>query len=145
MAAPQPKVRRFEEIAEGDAASLEREVDDAMIRAFADFTGDHSPLHTDDAFAAKTRFAGRIAHGLSVASLVSTLVGMELPGRDCLLLSQSSEFRQPVRPGDRIAVRVVVKRKLPSARILELESSAVNQRGEQVMTGLVRVMVMQGV
>ena len=137
-----PKVLSFEEISEGQTAFLERKMDGAMMRAFADLTGDRNPLHVDDAFAAGTRFKGRIAHGLCLASLVSTLVGMELPGRDALILSQSTEFRLPVFPGDTVRVQVTVKRKIASARILDMESSATNQRDEKVMSGTVRVMVL---
>lgn len=40
----------------GDTASLTKKVTDADIRAFAEVTGDHNPIHLDDGFAATTRF-----------------------------------------------------------------------------------------
>ena len=51
-------------LAVGDTASLSKTITDDDIRAFADLTGDHNPVHLDDDYAARTRFGRRIAHGM---------------------------------------------------------------------------------
>ena len=47
----------------GDQATLTRTITDEMVVAYADLIGDHNPVHLDEAYAATTRFAHRIAHG----------------------------------------------------------------------------------
>ena len=135
------RVRRFEEIAEGETAVLERDLGAEDVAAFARLTGDMNPLHMDEAYASGTRFGRRVVHGMLTASLMSTLIGMELPGRHALFLSESAEFRKPVLLGDRLRMEAKVLRKIASSRILELGFTTLNQRGETVMTGTARVMV----
>jgi 3-hydroxybutyryl-CoA dehydratase len=58
-------------------------------------------------FAAKTSFGTRIAHGLYTASLISAVLGTRLPGPGAVYISQTLNFRAPVKIGD--TVRVVVE------------------------------------
>ena len=133
--------KRFADIREGESAAVERTIAAEDVDAFARFSGDFSPLHVDEAFAKTTRFGGRVAHGMILGTLVSTLVGMDLPGRHAILLSVSLEFRKPVLMGDRIRVEAVVARKVEANRILELAITAVNQAAVLVASGTAKVMV----
>ena len=47
-------------------------------------------------------------HGLYTASLISALIGMRLPGPGAVYISQSLNFRGPVKIGDDVAVSVEV-------------------------------------
>ena len=96
------------ELAVGRTASLTRVLDDEAVRAFADLTGDHNPVHLDDEFAATTVFGGRVAHGMLVAALFSTLVAEHLPGRGTIYLEQSLRWRHPVRVGDTVVAEVEI-------------------------------------
>ncbi len=53
----------------GASAAHSKKITDNDIQAFAELTGDRNPLHLDDAYAKKTRFKRRIAHGMLSASL----------------------------------------------------------------------------
>src|SRR5262245_6363472 len=55
----------------GMSATYERTVTVADIEAFAAVSGDHNPVHLDDAYAKTTMFKGRIAHGMLGASFIS--------------------------------------------------------------------------
>jgi 3-hydroxybutyryl-CoA dehydratase len=83
-------------------------VDDARIRAFADVSGDHNPVHLDDAHAAGTRFGGRVAHGMLTAAFFSSVIANDLPGPGTIYLGQTLRFTAPVRPGDDVRCEVVV-------------------------------------
>jgi 3-hydroxybutyryl-CoA dehydratase len=83
-------------------------VTEADIKAFAAVSGDDNPLHLDEAYAARTPFKGRIAHGLLAASYVSAVLGTQLPGPGAVYLSQSLRFRRPVRIGDTVTARVSI-------------------------------------
>ena len=91
----------------GDTASFTKTVSDEDIVAFARVTGDEQPLHLDDAFAAKTRFKRRVAHGMLSAGLISAALGTRLaPDAVVVYLSQSIRFLRPVFPGDTITAQL---------------------------------------
>ncbi|HEY8369179.1 MAG TPA: MaoC family dehydratase [Thermodesulfobacteriota bacterium] len=92
----------------GARAELTRTLTDADIRKFAEATGDTNPVHLDEAYAKGTVFGGRIAHGLLTAGLVSAVLANRLPGPGTVYLSQTLEFKAPVRPGDTVTAEVEV-------------------------------------
>jgi 3-hydroxybutyryl-CoA dehydratase len=134
--------RSYDSIQAGDEAGFSRVIDAAAVGAFAALTGDYNPLHMDDEYAAETQFGGRVAHGMLVASYFSTLVGMYLPGRRALFLSQDAHFAKPVRVGERITFHGRVRRKIDSLRMLDIETTARNDAGEEVVRGRAQVMVL---
>jgi acyl dehydratase len=119
----------------GDTASLSKTISDDDIRAFAELTGDHNPVHLDDEYAAGTRFGRRIAHGMLGASLISAALANELPGRGTVYLSQSLQFTAPVFPGDTVTARVTVTKVREDKPIVTLDTVCVNQHGEAVVKG----------
>lgn len=134
--------RRFEEINVGDVAECELQVTADMVDDFAELTGDANPLHVDAEFAKHSPFQQRIAHGMLVGSFFSRLIGMNLPGRNALYLSQSMRFRKPVAMGTRIKPRVEVVGKSDSSRTLHLKTTVVDSAGEILIEGEAEVMVM---
>ena len=125
----------------GDSASISKTITDEEIQAFADVSEDHNPLHLDDEYAAKTRFGRRIAHGMLSASLISAVLGNELPGAGSVYLSQTLKFVKPVFPGDRVTARVTVTGVRDDKPILTLETVCVNQHNEPVLKGEATVLV----
>jgi 3-hydroxybutyryl-CoA dehydratase len=119
----------------GRSDSLERTVTAADVDAFAQATGDSNPIHLDDAFAARTRFGRRIAHGMLAASYVSSLLGTRLPGPGSIYLSQTLKFTKPVYLGDTLTVTATVAGYRPERGIVTLETAVSNQRGETVLSG----------
>jgi 3-hydroxybutyryl-CoA dehydratase len=99
---------RLEDLSIGQSAERVHAVTEADIVAFAAVSGDTNPLHLDEAYAAKTPFKGRIAHGMLGASYLSAVLGTELPGPGAVYLSQSLRFRRPIRIGDVVTARVRV-------------------------------------
>lgn len=92
----------------GMSATNERTVTVADIEAFAAVSGDHNPVHLDDAYAKTTMFKGRIAHGMLGASFISAAIAAELPGPGSIYLTQSLSFKAPVRPGDKVETVITV-------------------------------------
>ena len=119
----------------GDTAALSRTITDEDVRAFADLTGDHNPVHLDDEYAARTRFGRRIAHGMLGASLISSALANELPGRGTVYLSQTLQFVAPVFPGDTVTARVTVTKVREDKPIVTLETVCTNQDGAPVVRG----------
>ena len=112
--------KTFAEVGVGQRAEFETVIDVAMIDAFATLSGDVNPLHTDDAYAMNTRFGKRIPHGMIGGALFSRFVGLHLPGRYSLYLSQSLLFRQPLPLDTAIVVSGEIVQKIESARAVKM-------------------------
>jgi acyl dehydratase len=132
----------FEDLEVGqEFATARRRVEDADLAAYAALSGDHNPLHRDDAAAVRSGFAGRIAPGvLGVAIATGLLNGLGLTrGTLVALLGVRWDFRLPVRPGDELRGRVRVEETRPSSRggrgVVRLRMLLLNQRDEVVQEG----------
>lgn len=90
----------IEDLEIGMVRSRSKQITDRDIALFAEVSTDHNPLHLNESYAQKTIFGGRIAHGMLTASLISAVVGEQLPGHGTVYLSQTFRFMAPVRPGD---------------------------------------------
>ena len=106
----------FDDLQLGMDASITKTVSESDIVAFAEVTGDRNPVHLDEAYAANTVFKGRIAHGMLSAGLISAVFGMELPGPGSIYVSQTLNFKGPVRIGDRVTAKVRLAELLPKRR-----------------------------
>lgn len=98
----------LEELTVGMTAEKQVPVTEDRIRLFAEASDDFNPVHMDEAFAARTAYRGRIAHGLLSASFGSAVVGTILPGAGAIYLGQTLAFHRPVRIGDVVIARVTV-------------------------------------
>ena len=109
----------FEDFAVGDNYETpSRSLTDADIAGFAELTGDHNPLHTDEEFAAQSVFGGRIAHGpMMVGMAFGLLSKLDLVDGTILALKAIKwSFDAPLRAGDTVYVRAKVTDTQPSRR-----------------------------
>lgn len=98
----------IEDLEVGMTESYGKTITDADIVMFAGISGDTNPVHLNETFAENTQFKGRIAHGLLAASFISTVLGTRMPGPGCIYMSQSLNFRAPVKVDDTVRARVTV-------------------------------------
>lgn len=133
----------FDDVKEGDTASLVKNITDNDIRKFVALTGDNNPLHVDAEYANHTPFKEIVVHGMLGASFISTVIGTKLPGPGALWVSQSFEFSLPIRLGDTLTVACTVVRKHARDRLLELEMQITNQHGQTVLQGLGKVKLLE--
>jgi len=131
---------RYDELTVGQTAEYQRVVSDEAVRAFAQITGDFNPVHLDDQAASRTRFGGRIAHGMLSAGLVSAAIANELPGAGSIYLAQTLRFTAPVRIGDTVTVSLTVLELLSRKRV-RLSTVCKNQNGETVLDGEATILV----
>jgi 3-hydroxybutyryl-CoA dehydratase len=130
----------FEDLEVGMEASFAKTVSEADIVAFAEVTGDKNPVHLDAAYAAKTIFKEPIAHGMLTAGYISAVFGMELPGPGAIYVSQTLNFRGPVKVGDRVVAKVRVMELYPAKRRARFESIC-SVGGKPVLEGEAVLMV----
>jgi len=129
---------KLEDMVIGQTAERSHTVSEATIAAFAEVSGDHNPVHLDADFAAQTPFKERIAHGMLSAAYISAVLGNDLPGPGAIYLSQTLNFRRPVKIGDVVTARVTVaaidaeKARVTLTTVCEVAGKAVVQ-GEAVI------------
>ena len=114
------KTHCFEDLSVGMRETLMKTVMGTDVIGFATLTGDHNPIHLSDHYARKTRFGERIAHGLYTASLISAVVGMRMPGPGAVYISQTLNFKAPVKIGDVVCVSVEVAEMTETGRRVRL-------------------------
>jgi len=125
----------------GQTASCSKTITEADIVLFAGVSGDFNPIHIDVEYANKTRFKGRIAHGLLTSTLLSQLLGMHLPGKGSVYLEQTLKFKAPVMIGDTITASAIVEKYDEEKCILQLATHCHNQIGTLVLTGVAKMLV----
>jgi 3-hydroxybutyryl-CoA dehydratase len=106
----------FEDLSVGQEASLSNTVTESVINAFADVSGDHNPVHVDADYAAGTMFKERIAHGMLSAAYISAVFGMKLPGPGAIYISQTLNFKAPVKIGATVVTTVRVAELVPEKK-----------------------------
>lgn len=137
---PEFKSYFFEELSLGMRESFMKTVMADDIVGFAMLSGDHNPIHLSDHFAKHTRFGERIAHGLYTASLISAVLGMKLPGPGAVYLSQTLNFKGPVKIGDVVTVSAQVVELVEQGRRCKLACTC-EVDGKIVLDGEAIVMV----
>ena len=125
----------FAEIRLGDNASLQRQVTERDIQLFAAVSGDVNPAHVDALYAKSSHFHEIIAHGMLGGSLISTVLGTQLPGPGTIYLSQTLRFLKPVHIGDTLTVTVSVAALDAATRQVRLATRCVDQDGDVVIDG----------
>ena len=119
----------------GTQATLSRTITENDILLFALVSGDHNPIHLDAEYAERTLFGKRIAHGFLIGSLISAVLGNEMPGPGSIYLGQTLKFLAPIHIGDTVTVTVKVVEIREDKRILTLHTECTNQHGTLVLSG----------
>ncbi len=130
-----PEGKSIHEIQTGASAQISKTITESDIELFARATGDFNPVHLDQAYAEKTMFKGRIAHGLLSVGLISTVLGNILPGHGTIYLSQEVKFLAPVKIGDTLTARVEVVEMVPEKNRAKFRTTCTNQGGKLVVDG----------
>lgn len=133
--------RPLNDLTVGDTASLSRTLTEDDVTMFAILSGDVNPAHVDEDFARDDLFHQVVGHGMWGASLISTLLGTQLPGPGTIYLGQTLSFRAPVRLGDTVTVSVTVSRLDEEKHQAWLDCTAVRQDGVAVIAGESHVLV----
>lgn len=140
MSAGRPKSYFFEDLTIGQEATLETTVSQADIVQFADISGDRNPVHLDAEYCAGTMFKEPIAHGMLTASYISAVFGMHLPGPGAIYISQTLNFRGPVRIGDTVRTLVRLVELYPAKKRARFDCECV-VAGKPVLVGEAMLMV----
>ena len=123
----------FDEIRVGDTFSRSVTITEAHLVLSCGILGDYNPLHVDEEFARKSRFGGRILHGMMTSAIMGGPIGMYFYGTAIAYLEHNARFKAPVRPGDTLHIGWKVTALVPKPKhgggIVELVAAATNQAG----------------
>ena len=130
----------FEDLAVGLEAAMARTVSAADIVAYAALSGDYNPIHLDAEYASKTPFKARIAHGILSAGYISAVFGMQLPGPGSVYISQTLNFKAPVKIDDVVVTTVKLIELVPEKKRARFETVC-SVGGKPVLTGEAVLMI----
>ena len=129
------QIRSFESFRVGERATFTKTVTEADVVLMAGISGDLNPLHLDEDYGRRTRFKGRVAHGVLTVSFVSAANTL-LTGPGFVYLGQELKFLAPVRIGDTVTAASEIAEVQPDKQILRVRTIVRNQHGEQVADGM---------
>ena len=124
----------------GFTDSVTVQVTDKMVQQFAELSGDRNPIHMDDAYAAKTRFGRRIAHGMISGALISAALVKTIGGGG-VYLGQFLKFVNPVFIDDVITITIKITGVRKEKGIATVETNVTKANGDVVVKGEAVIMV----
>ena len=130
----------IDEMELGQSASFSKTITETDVYLFAGISGDLNPAHVNETFAKETMFKGRIVHGILCGSLISTVLGMYLPGPGSIYMKQEFKFLAPARFGDTLTATCTVKEKITEKNRVIFDCKVENQDGMVVIEGEAMIM-----
>jgi acyl dehydratase len=119
----------------GQTAARQLTLTAEHVRQYSEISGDHNPLHFDEAFAAATPFGRLVVQGGLTTGLLHALVAMDLPGPGSVFMSQNWKFTAPVFIGDTITAHVEVLKVHATKPVTQMAVRVTRQDGETVLEG----------
>jgi len=132
----------FSDIYVGLEESFVTTIDDSMMKNFLDISGDNNPLHVNADYAKDKGFSDKVVYGLLTSSFYSTLVGVYLPGKYCLLQGLNIQFSKPVFCGDTLKIIGKVSYINEAYKQIEIKARILNQKDQKVSRATIKVGVM---
>ena len=125
----------MENLSVGQKATRSITLNSEHVKAYAEMTGDHNPLHFDEGFASKTKFKKLVVQGGLTTGLLHALVAMDMPGPGTVFLSQNWKFTAPVFIGDTITAEAEILSIHATKPVTQLKVTITRQDGETVLDG----------
>lgn len=131
--------RTFDEIEPGDSAELRRLITPDDLYVFAVASGNTNPMHLQDSDVDGDGHHERVAPGMFVASLLSAVLGTQLPGPGTLYRRQVLDFHARAHAGEEVLVRAEVLSKADGIVRLKTEVRRISD-GAIILSGEAEVL-----
>jgi 3-hydroxybutyryl-CoA dehydratase len=126
-------LKPFSSLHVGDEVSVSKTITEADGALYIAATGDFGPVHVDDGYAATTRFGRRLAPGIMVAGICTSVLTAELAGTIGVSIEDRFWFTGPVFYGDTISFRVWISAMDADTRTVTWQASATNEEHKEVL------------
>ena len=133
---------KFFDINVGLEESFSVRVNSEKLDQFLKISGDINPLHTDAEYSKSKGFSDRVVYGMLTSSFFSTLVGVYLPGKYCILQGVDIQFSKPVYIDDILTITGKVSYINEAYKQLEIKAVIINQDNKKVSKATIKVGVM---
>jgi len=133
---------KFSDIYIGLEQSFNKKITSDMMNKFLEISDDINPLHLDTGYARKAGFPDRIVYGLLSSSFYSTLVGVYLPGKYCILQGIDIHFLKPIFINDDLTIAGKVNYINEAYKQIEIKAFMLNQKKIKVSRATIKVGVM---
>jgi 3-hydroxybutyryl-CoA dehydratase len=139
---------KYSEVAVGEHFVEEMVITDAHLTLGAALIGDFNPLHVDEDFARRSRYGGRILHGVITSAIIGAPVGMIFAGTAIGYLEHNCKFLGPVGAGDTLITTWTVEAKEDKPKhdggVVRMNAECVNQAGATVAQATGAMLVKNG-
>ncbi len=125
--------RTFDEICIGDTAELRRLITADDLFVFAVSSGNSNPMHLTDSDLDGDGHSERVAPGMFIASLISAVLGTQLPGPGTVYRRQTLDFHSRAIAGEEVVTRATVLSKADG--IVRLRTDVLHSDGRLILTG----------
>lgn len=122
----------FSDISLGMTGEFSATITNEMMAHFLSISGDTNPLHIDVGYARLKGFPSRVVYGMLSSALYSTLAGVYLPGKHCLLQGVDITFNHPVYEGDHLTICGEVSYINEAYQMIEIKAYIKNQDGKKI-------------
>ncbi len=119
----------------GESVSATRVATKEDVKAIAKVTGNYGSVHFDDEIAKAASFEGAVVQGYFLLGMISSLIGMKLPGSGAVLTNQHFKYTNPVYVGDEVTAVVKVEDYDPVKGRMKIDIVCTNQDDTVVLTG----------
>ena len=127
------ELKPFDSLHVGDAVSVRKTITEADGALYIAATGDFGPVHVDDSYAETTRFGKRLAPGIMVAGICTSVLTAELAGTLGVSIEDRFWFTGPVFYGDTIEFKVWISQMDADTRTVTWQASALNEEEKEVL------------
>ena len=127
------ELKPFDSLHLGDTVSVRKTITEADGALYIAATGDFGPVHVDDSYAQTTRFGQRLAPGILVAGICTSVLTAELAGTLGISIEDRFWFTGPVFYGDTIEFKVWIAQMDADTRSVIWQASATNEEGKEVL------------
>jgi len=125
----------FDEIEIGQQGAVKRSFSEADVALFGGLSLDTNPVHFDSSFAENTPFKQKIVHGMLVSSLVSAVLGTQIPGPGTVVARLDLKFSKPVYFDEEITAEATVAEKIPRTKVVVMDVACKKADGTIVLKG----------
>jgi 3-hydroxybutyryl-CoA dehydratase len=133
---------KFDDITVGLEEYFNVKVNADKLDKFLEISEDINPLHTDSEYAKSNGFLDKVVYGMLTSSFYSTLVGVYLPGKYCILQGIDIQFSKPVYIGETLKILGKVSYINEAYRQIEIKAVIKNTNDKKVSKATIKVGVM---
>ena len=123
----------------GDLFQYKFDITQELVDKFVSLSNDKNPLHIDDEFAKEKGFKSKVVQGNLQNCFISYFIGMCLPSKHVMILSQTINYKNPVFINDNIHLTSKIVGIFSSVGVIEFKYKFKNQSDQIISTGKINI------